>query len=125
MTTKIQRPLLKIAADDLTPIRPRLPETPDEDDQRILAGADRLSARHGALRDGSAPVPPTARSAPEAPTAQASWKLMLPDYLDREIARQAADRQVSKNFLVLEALAKTGYVVQPEDMVGDRRRRRK
>jgi len=54
----------------------------------------------------------------------ASWKLVVPDYLDRELSRCAAERRVSKGFLVLEALAKVGYEIRPEDLIGDRRRKR-
>lgn len=123
MTVKPPRPTLKVDDDDLVPSpRTRLPQAPDDDDRRILAGADRLSVRYGALRDGTtAPSPLPTAVAP----APASWKLVLPEYLDREIARRAAERQVTKNFLVLEALSGAGYEVRPDDLIGDRRRRRK
>jgi len=126
MTAKPPRPALKVDDDDLAPpSRARLPQAPDDDDRRILAGADRLSARHGALRDGTTATAPPVVALPAPLTMPASWKLVLPEYLDREIARRAADRQVTKNFLVLEALASAGYEVRPDDLVGDRRRRRK
>jgi hypothetical protein len=124
MNTKASRPPLKVDEDDLLPQRKPLPSARD-DDHRILAAADQLSARHGALRDGSshaATSPPPAPS--RVPPVTASWKLVMPEYLDRDLSRRAADRRVTKSFLVLEALAQSGYDVRPEDLIGDRRRRR-
>ena len=126
MTTKPSRPPLKLDDEDMAlTVRPQLPQDTDEDDRRIIAGADRLSARHGALRDNSARTLEPVLTPPAPLIAPASWKLVLPEYLDREIARRATDRQVTKNFIVLEALATCGYEVRPDDLVGDRRRRRK
>jgi hypothetical protein len=34
----------------------------------------------------------------------------------------AAERGVTKQFLILEALSKTGYPVQEEDLIEDKRR---
>jgi hypothetical protein len=124
MNTKASRPPLKVDEDDLLPQRKPLPSARD-DDHRILAAADQLSARHGALRDGSfhaATSPPPAPS--RVPPVTASWKLVMPEYLDRDLSRCAAERRVTKSFLVLEALAQSGYDVRPEDLIGDRRRRR-
>jgi hypothetical protein len=118
---KDRRPELTIDDEDLPPPRrvaPRLPEMPD-DDAIVAARADALSSRHGALRGGGVHV---ARLYPE-PSPTESWKLTLPDYLNGELNRLAAERKVTKNFLVIEALQKAGYAVKPEDLVGDRRRR--
>ena len=125
MNTKLTRPLLKVDEDDLMPQRKPLPSASD-DDHRILAAADQLSTRHGALRDGlpSVATSQPANSASRVLSATASWKLVMPDYLDRELSRRAAERRVTKSFLVLEALAQSGYEVQPKDLVGDRRRKR-
>ena len=120
------RPFLKVDENDLLPQRKTVPSD-DEEDSRILAAADQLSARHSALRDSSpsATVSPSQRQTPKpVPTLMASWKLVVPDYLDRELSRFAAERRVSKGFLVLEALSKAGYEIRSEDLIGDRRRRR-
>lgn len=124
MVTKTNRPPLRVDENDLLPQRKAI-SSDDEDDSRILAAADQLSARHSALRDGSPPTTALPCPAPTpVPTVMASWKLVVPDYLDRELSRCAAERRVSKGFLVLEALAKVGYEIRPEDLIGDRRRKR-
>jgi hypothetical protein len=127
MVTKTNRPSLKVDENDLLPERKAM-SSDDEEDSRILAAADQLSARHSALRDGSLPtaaLPSLPRPAPAlVPTVMASWKVVVPDYLDRVLSRRAAERRVSKGFLVLEALAQAGYEIQPEDLIGDRRRKR-
>ena len=126
MPPKTPRAALKVDDVDFAPSRPRLPMAPDDDDARILAGADALSARHGALRDGTAtPVPVSVPVELPKLSDRASWKLVLPAYLDIAMGQSAASRQVTKNFLVLEALKAAGFEVRPEDLVGDRRRRQK
>ncbi len=118
---KNRPPELMIDEEDLPPprrARVQLPAAPD-DDAVVAARADALSLRHGALRGGGAHV---ARLYPE-PSPTESWKLTLPDYLNGELNRLAAERKVTKNFLVIEALQKAGYAVKSEDLVGDRRRR--
>ena len=124
MVTKTNRPSLKVDENDLLPQR-KVTSPDDEEDSRILAAADQLSARHSALRDGSPSTAALPRPSPVlGPTVMASWKLVVPDYLDRELSRSAAERRVSKGFLVLEALAQAGYEIRPEDLIGDRRRKR-
>ena len=46
----------------------------------------------------------------------------IPDYLDNELAIKAAERRVTKTFLMMEALQKAGYRVEEHDMVQDRRK---
>jgi hypothetical protein len=46
----------------------------------------------------------------------------IPDYLDNELAIKAAERRVTKTFLMMEALQKAGYRVAEHDMVQDRRK---
>lgn len=123
MVIKTNRPSLKVDENDLLPQRKAL-SSDDEEDSRILAAADQLSARHSALRDGSPPAALPRPAPAPVPTIMASWKLVVPDYLDRELSRSAAERRVSKGFLVLEALAQAGYEIRPEDLIGDRRRKR-
>lgn len=59
---------------------------------------------------------------PAAPVA--SLRLEIPDYLDRELALAAAQRRVTKAFLVLSALAQAGWRIEPADLVPDRRKAR-
>jgi hypothetical protein len=49
----------------------------------------------------------------------------IPEYLDQEMAMKAAERRVTKTFLIMEALAKAGYRVDEVDLVQDRRKRPK
>jgi hypothetical protein len=48
----------------------------------------------------------------------------IPQYLDDELSVKAAERRVTKTFLIMEALAKAGYRVDEADLVQDRRRNR-
>lgn len=117
-SAKSNRPPLKVDENDLLPHRETV--FGEEDDRRVLAAADQLSARHGALR-GSTRLAPS--RSPAATTKRAVLSLALPDYLDHELSRRAAEQRVSKLFLILEALAQAGYTVQPGDLIGDRRRK--
>jgi hypothetical protein len=64
--------------------------------------------------------PPEALSTPLAPVT--SIRGYIPQYLDNELTVKAAERRVTKTFLIMEALAKTGYRVEEIDLVQDRRR---
>ena len=46
----------------------------------------------------------------------------IPQYLDDELSVKAAERRVTKTFLIIEALANAGYRVDEADLVHDRRR---
>ena len=52
----------------------------------------------------------------------ASLRVEIPKYVDKLLAMAAAERGVTKQFLILEALSKTGYPVQKEDLIEDKRR---
>lgn len=126
MSTKTAHKPFKIDEEDIAPpYRPALPATPDIDDVRILADADALSMKHAALRDGSTTAPMPAKSVTDTQTPRASWKIVLPDYLDAAISRAALDEKTSKNSILIHALKKAGFEVRVEDLVGDRRRRTK
>jgi hypothetical protein len=45
----------------------------------------------------------------------------IPQYLDDELSVKAAERRVTKTFLIMEALAKAGYRVNEPDLVQDRK----
>ena len=49
----------------------------------------------------------------------------IPQYLDDELTMKAAERRVTKTFLIMEALAKAGYRVDENDLVQDRRRKQR
>jgi hypothetical protein len=49
-------------------------------------------------------------------------KLMVPDYLFRELTIQAADRGVTKKYLILKALQDAGYALASDDLEEDGRR---
>jgi hypothetical protein len=62
---------------------------------------------------------------PITPTAPVtSIRGYIPQYLDDELSVKAAERRVTKTFLIMEALAKAGYRVDETDLVQDRRRNR-
>lgn len=64
--------------------------------------------------------PPEVLPAPLASVT--SIRGYIPQYLDNELTVKAAERRVTKTFLIMEALAKTGYRVEEIDLVQDRRR---
>jgi hypothetical protein len=47
---------------------------------------------------------------------------MVPDYLFRELSMNAADRGVTKKYLILKALQDAGYRIDAEDLEEDGRR---
>ena len=96
---------------DLRGLKPR----GASDDAAIEANSQALGERWGA----STSVRP-AEPAPAAPVA--SLRLEIPDYLDNELALAAAQRRVTKAFLVMSALAQAGYRIDPADLVPDRRK---
>ena len=98
---------------DLRGIKPRAPV----DDAVVEANSRALGERWGA----STKVRPAEDvSAPPL----ASLRLEIPDYLDNELAVAAAQRRVTKAFLVMSALAQAGYRIEPGDLVPDRRKLR-
>ena len=89
-------------------------------DEQIEANSRLMGEKWGAATSIPAPEPPP------APLARVvSIRGYIPHYLDDELARTAAERRVTKTFLIMEALAKAGYRVDEHDMVQDRRKRQK
>jgi hypothetical protein len=88
-------------------------------DAEVEANSRRLGERWGA----STRIIQEAPAVPLAPVV--SIRGYIPNYLDDELALKAAERRVTKTFLVIEALAKAGYRVEKHDMVQDRRKRPK
>ncbi|CAI3948913.1 unnamed protein product [Commensalibacter communis] len=54
----------------------------------------------------------------------ASLRLMIPTYLDNQLTQIAANKRVTKRFLILKALDQSGYHIEKEDLVADKRRNR-
>jgi hypothetical protein len=103
-------------------------------DEEIEANSLQLGEKWGASTSISTDQPPPAASAPLKPPPDpalpplapvTSIRGYIPQYLDDELAVKAAERRVTKTFLIMEALAKAGYRVEENDMVQDRRKRPK
>ena len=88
-------------------------------DAVIEANSQRLGEKWGAAtRIDQEPEP-----VPLAPVV--SIRGYIPEYLDNEMAIKAAERRVTKTFLIMEALSKAGYRVDSVDLIQDRRKRPK
>lgn len=97
---------------NLKNLRPREPMA-DED---VAANSVAIGEKWGA----STHLPAVEPVVPLSPVV--SIRGYIPQYLDDELAMQAAGRRVTKTFLILEALHKAGYRVDEHDMVEDRRK---
>jgi hypothetical protein len=92
------------------------------DDTAVEANSRALSARWGASTRVKPDGIPSGDAAAEPP--RASLRLEIPDYLDHALTLAAAERRVTKAFLVTTALSQAGYHVEPKDLVPDRRKAR-
>ena len=106
--------------DELRPkARLKRHETKEISDADIEANSRRIGEKWGAAtRIEHEPEP--VRVAPVV-----SIRGYIPDYLDREMALRAAERNVTKTFLIMELLAKAGFRIDEVDMIRDRRKRPK
>jgi hypothetical protein len=86
------------------------------DDNAIEANARLLGEKWGA----STRIEPSKLIEPLAPVV--SIRGYIPQYLDDDLARVAAERRVTKTFLLMEALRTAGYRVDDQDMIQDRRK---
>jgi hypothetical protein len=57
----------------------------------------------------------------KAETIFDSIRLNVPAYLNKQLSRDAVERDCTKTHLILQALAKAGYEIDPADMAPDRR----
>jgi len=89
-------------------------------DAEIEASSRLIGEKWGASTSIAQEAPPPQPLAPVV-----SIRGYFPDYLDKELSVKAAERGVTKTFLLLEALAKAGYRVDEADFVQDRRKRPK
>jgi hypothetical protein len=99
---------------DLKGLRPREPMA----DETVEANSRAMGEKWGASTQLPLAEPPV----PVAPVI--SIRGYIPQYLDNELAMKAAERRVTKTFLIMEALARAGYRVDEADLVQDRRRSR-
>jgi hypothetical protein len=97
---------------DLSSLKPREPLA----DQAVDENSRMIGEKWGA----STHLPIAEPVAPLAPVT--SIRGYIPQYLDDELSVKAAERRVTKTFLIMEALAKAGYRVDEADLVQDRRR---
>jgi len=67
---------------------------------------------------------PNLAPAPVRRTRYASFRVDLPEYLDQELTERSARERATKTFLIMQALQRAGYTVNPEDLVADRRKTR-
>ena len=102
--------------------RPRLKRHIDApiSDEEIEANARQIGERWGAVTSIPAPEP-----SPPPLARVVSIRGYMPHYLDDELSRKAAERRVTKTFLIMEALAKSGYRVDNADLIQDRRKKQK
>jgi hypothetical protein len=91
----------------------------EDDDEALMKRIDVVAREKGlpSLTPELAKINEAAEPRPMKPI-----KLMVPDYLFRELSMNAADRGVTKKYLILKALQDAGYRVEPEDMEEDGRR---
>jgi len=100
---------------DLKGLKPREPLA----DEAIEANSRTIGEKWGA----STQLPAAERPPPLAPVT--SIRGYIPQYLDNELSIKAAERRVTKTFLIMEASDKAGYRVEEADLGQDRRRRQK
>lgn len=105
---------------DLKAIRPK----GDADDATIDENSRLLGNEWGASTSlqrvqPPAPAPPVVR----APVA--SLRIEVPVYLDDALTLEAAEKRVTKQYLVLTALRQAGYRVDDADFVADKRKARR
>ena len=99
---------------DLKGLKPREPMA----DEAVEANSRAIGAKWGA----STQLPRVEKTVELAPVT--SIRGYIPQYLDDELSVKAAERRVTKTFLIMEALAKAGYHLEESDLVQDRRRSR-
>jgi hypothetical protein len=100
---------------DLKGLKPREPMA----DEAVEANSRMIGEKWGA----STQLPQIEPEVPLAPVT--SIRGYIPQYLDDELSIKAAERRVTKTFLIMEALAKAGYRVDEADLVQDRRRNKR
>ena len=104
---------------DLKAIRQR----GDADDATIEENSRLLGNEWGASTSLQRVQPSAAPPITRAPVA--SLRIEVPVYLDDALTREAAEKRVTKQYLVLTALRKAGYRIDDTDLVADKRKVRR
>jgi hypothetical protein len=100
--------------------RKPLPLSDEGEDAVLLERVEALASREGLPSlTPKGELPKTAVPRPLKPL-----KLMVPDYLFRELTVRAAESSVTKKYLILKALQDAGFTVESEDLEEDGRRLR-
>jgi len=97
-----------------------------DDDAVLMQRVDALAVEQG-LPSLTPPPKSDDAAAPAALVAQEPpepLKMTIPAYLSRDLAVRAAQRRVTKKYLVMEALRQAGYHIEDADMDEDGRRAR-
>jgi hypothetical protein len=112
--------------------RPALPDMPRPRADAFSPDNDDLIKQR--LRDAGSPLGFGSRSNADSSASKIdpvipltpckSFNLSVPEYLFDELGLQAVKRRVTKRYLIIEALDKAGFEVQPQDLEEDGRRRR-
>jgi hypothetical protein len=89
-----------------------------EENSRLLGNEWGASTSLQRTQQPASP-PPVVR----APVA--SLRIEVPVYLDNELTREAAEKRVTKQYLVLTALRRAGYRIDDADLVADKRKARR
>jgi hypothetical protein len=105
---------------DLRAIRPK----GDADDATIDENSRLLGNEWGASTSLQRTQPPASAS-PVVRAPVASLRIEVPVYLDDALTREAAEKRVTKQYLVLTALRQAGYRIDDADLVADKRKARR
>jgi hypothetical protein len=119
-----EKPALPSIDEDLG-ARPRLrlpqvaPRSAMEDETVNANTADLARSWPAVSTHRPYPVEPVMPAKPE--TVFDSIRLNVPTYLNKQLSRDAVEKDCTKTHLILQALAKYGYEIDPADMAPDRR----
>lgn len=105
---------------DLKAIRPR-----GEADDATIEENSRLLGNEWGASTSLQRAHPLASAPPVTRAPVASLRIEIPVYLDNALTREAAEKRVTKQYLVLAALRKAGYRIDDPDLVADKRKARR
>lgn len=118
-----EKPPNPLADEILQARKPRinvaLPPREDLPDEAVAERARELGQKWGSSTQ-LGPRPVTVFAKPPAPLV--SVRFDCPDYLDKALSVRAAEENVTKTYLLLDALRQAGYPLEEVDLVKDRRR---
>lgn len=105
------------------PVFRQIAPTPlDVDDADLARLNDRLNVptmvRNRPAEEGA----PSAKTPPVQTTRLDKLTIELPTYLSDDLKIEALRRKSTVRHLIMQALAKDGFTVQPQDMVPDKRK---